>query len=379
VADDIDVTVLLAVPSRESVHAELLGFLQRPEFPVTDWFVGGVVRTMLEIETEVLEDLVSHTIPSQVTEGGYLDTAEGDWLTDLARGWYEIDRSPSAVASQAVTLANASTTTYTITAGRLFLKATDGAEYVAASGGTLSPSGTLAITVTATSPGQARGLISAIITPLPGVTISQIPTVSPIILVLGGISQFGADAEGDESVRTRAGARWPDLDTPPADDRLVKWAKAADVTVKRVKLDADPVNAGGVILTLAAASGTVSGGTVTAVQTYVDARLAITDYVTAQAATEVTVHPTGTVFVPATLLAAAQAAADAAWLAYLASAPIGSDVKVSRLEQAVMDAGATDVDSLALTGGTPNLSLGSTEVPVGAAGGLATALTWVST
>jgi hypothetical protein len=362
---------LLVSPSRDSVKAQLLIYLQRPEFGVTDWHPGAVIRTQLELETEVLEDLVSQVLPIMVA-GGYLDSSDKDWLTDLAKGWYARERLLATVAQQTVTLACAAGFgPYNIVAGLLALRATDGRIYYASSGGTLSGGGSLAITAIAESPGQARGLISSLATPLQGVTIQ-----AAAIRIISGVSQFGSDEEPDATLLLRCDARWPDDDAIETEDRVATWAKAASTEITRVKLAPDETNSGGVVLTVAGVSGAVSSGAVTAANAYVADRAPITDYVTTQNATNLVVNAGGTVIVPATLEVAAKAAADAAWIAYLAAVQIGAKVYAAELVQAVMDAGAIDFQGATVNGSGTAVTLGSAEVPV--AGTLPSALTWVA-
>lgn len=372
---DLTIADLVPSPSRDDVQAVLLASTGRSEFPITDWHSGGVWRTLLEIETEVIEDLVGQTIPTVIAEG-FVEFADGDWLGALAHAQYGIDRAPATIASQTLTLAcSAAAGPYALVSGRVFFTATDGKRYVLGTTGTLSTGGTLAVRATAESPGAALGLVNALdkASPLAGVTI--VPG-SPAIEIISTVSQFGSNSETDVSLISRCLARWPSLTAVLTQDRTVKWALAGSTEVTRTRLDADPANAGGVIVTLAGPSGGVTSTAVNDVQFYIDARAAITDWITAQAATELTITASGTVTVPSALADEIQAAADAAWVAYLASAQIGGVVFVARLIQAVMDAGAIDFTGATLNSGL-DVALASTEVPLPDAAGLATLLVWV--
>ena len=367
-----DLTEIIDPPTEEEVAAEVLAGIARKENPVTDWNEGAILRTAYELEREIIFDLVSTALPT-MAEGSFTDTAEGEWATDLARYWYARDRGQAVVGIQTVTLAcSAGYGPYTITAGRLILLGTDGSRWIAASGGTLSPLGTLTIDATAEGPGAARGIIAALETPLAGVTIQ-----SAAIKIIALVPQFGADEEGDQALMERCDTRWPDLDTVGIEDRVVKWAKAGSTEVTRVKLVADGDNPGGVVVVIAGVSGAVSGGAVTAVQTYIDARQAITDLNTALNASNLNVTTLGSVTVAAERLLDVQAAADAAWAAYLAGTQIGGKVRRAELTQAIMDAGAIDTDAeLDSAGPDGNLTLASDQAPV-PDDTLANSLTWV--
>ncbi len=101
------------------------------------------------------------------------------------------------------------------------------------------------------------------------------------------------------------------------------------------------------------------------------------EHVLVKSATGKTVTVAGIVDVPRALLAAAQVAADLAWLAYLRSLPIGGLVVLAELEQAVLDAGAANIASATLNGLVANLQLATLEVAVAAPGtSLASSLVW---
>lgn len=365
---------VLAFAPRNETEETLIAFLGDPDFPVTDWNSGAVMRTLLELETQTIDDLITQTLPLILAEG-FPDTSDGDWLAAVAYGLFGISKQLGTIATQTITIAcDATNGPYVITAGARFFTATDGRRYVAATGGTVSTSGTLTLDVSGESPGAALGLVSAVAadSPMPGVSL-----VTAAIKIVSLIPQFGSNDETDNALIDRCLARWPSL-TEAADlDRVEVWARAASTEVTRIRLDADPVNPGGVIATVAGVSGAISGGAVTAAQSYIDARSGITDYITAQNASNLTITATANVTVPVAQLAAIQAAADAAWNAYLASSQIGATVYRSQLLKAVMDAGAIDIQVLHLNGLGVDVTLSSSQVPVPDGAGLASLLTWV--
>lgn len=355
----------------DDVKAVVLPLVQAPQNPVTDWLVGAVYRTMLELEALVLADAAGGGIPGVVAEG-FATTADGESLTQVARAQWGVDRDPSEACVQEVTLScDASHGPYLIVVGRFAARATDGARYVADTGGTLNTNAQLTIDMSMVSPAAMRGLVSELVTMLPGVTI-----VSAAVKVVGGEQQLGADAEPDDSLRERCAAVLPDVDATPERDRLEEWAEQAVDSTSRYRRDPDDVNPGGVVFTVAGPSGAIPGGDVTTIQAYVKARAPITDYVTVQNAVNVNVNAGGTVTVRAALYVSAVAAAEAAWAAYLAGAKIGGEVFLTQLIKAVMDAGAIDFVDAELNGTPDDLVLASAEVPV-AGGSLASQLTWV--
>ena len=373
---------LLVPPSSDDINDLMLAYLTVAANPVTDWESGAVQRTMLAIEAEILSDLVGpgttpavQSMLAALLANGYPDTAAGDSLRTLAHGWFDIDGAPGSFAIQTVTLAcDASHGPYTFTAGLNEAVASDGAKYVAAGGGTLSASSTLTLDFDARSIGLAKAMITKLADPgLPGVSVQ-----SSAIKVITGVPQFGSNADSDATVSAAVAARFPDPAAIPVEDRVITWALAAGTTTTRTRLDPDPALAGGVLLTIANATGPVPGGDVTTVAAYVLARQPITDNVTVQNASGANITPGGTVTVPAASLAAVQAAADAAWVTYLAQSQIGAAVFLLKLIQVVMDAGADNFVSPTLNGSGTDVVLTSGQVPV-PVGSLISELVWQTT
>lgn len=177
------------------------------------------------------------------------------------------------------------------------------------------------------------------------------------------ITSQGIDPETDQALLDRCRERWPDLTSLPTDtDKRQTWAKKASAVVTRVKVTKDATYPGRAIVTIAGAVNPVSGGVVTAVQTYIDQREAGCDLSLVGAATVVTVTATGTVWVPRGQLALIQANASFVWARYVNSVDIEGQVKLSFLEDFLRDAGAVDVADLQLNGSPANVALTSGQV-----------------
>lgn len=364
---------LLAPLTVSDAKALLSAYLAVPQNKVSNWLSGAVYRTMLEMEALIASDF--RAAHQALLANGYPGSAVGESLTRVARGWYGRARELARCSVQSVTIAcDATHGPYTAAqvAGLVGLS-TDGKRYLVTTSGSVSSPGVTTVVMTAESPGAARGLVASVGTTLAGVTWQGTT-----------VSDLGADEEGDASVDAAIAAAWPDMSVVPPQDRVVFWAlrAAPPPAVTRVKLDADPAVPGGVVLTLAKAGGGASGGDVTLVSNALAKYSPITDYNTAQAATNRTVTTSGTVRVALALAARAKAAAAAAWTAYLDSDEIAGTVFLEKLHQVVGDAIRADPGSnftgAALSGaaGDGNVYLGSTEVPVG--GDLGTELTWVT-
>ena len=349
---------LLDFPDRDGIRQIILDELLSPNLPITDWSDGATVRTLFEIDAAVVLDLLD-----SITDLAYLSFlgtadekgADGDWLTALGHGWYDVDRFPSQVPVQTVSLVCApGNGPYNVIPGTTEYLASDGSTWTAVTGGTVAPGVPLTnIDAVAASPGATRGLITSVVA-LPGVTVS-----GAALKVIGSTPQYGRDEERDASLLKRCDDRWPDPDATLAeqDDRVVKWVKASNAEITRARMDNDSANPGGVLITVAGSAGPVSDGAKVAAQAYVDQRAAITDYITVQNSRASTVLPAGTVTAPAALLSQIKIAADAAWLAYLGRQQIGGSTSLAKLIQCVMDAGAIDFTGFALNGSAADANL----------------------
>lgn len=174
----------------------------------------------------------------------------------------------------------------------------------------------------------------------------------------------GSDAETDARLAARCRSRWLQLGLVGSSGTVEAWAKQAAPEVARVRVLSDSGAAARMLVYVGSSAGRASPDTVVAVQSYITDRLDEGESASVFSVDTRAVAVTGSVKVPRLKLADVQTAAEQAWRAYLASVDIGGTVRLSELQQAVMDAGALDFDSLAITGGAPNLTIGSNEVAV---------------
>jgi hypothetical protein len=205
------------------------------------------------------------------------------------------------------------------------------------------------------------------------------------------ITANGVDDETNESYAARMLGRWPSLSLNIVADKYVAWIRQASLDgafgIEKISTRPSVTVAGQTDVLVATATGAPSGGIVSALQTYVNARDGITDTALVTAAANVNITPSGSVTVRLDELDAAQTAADESWLKYIEDLPIGGDlstgspgvVRLSELVQALMDAGAIDYTGLQLNGFAVNRALNTNEVAVIPAGALpSSALTWVT-
>lgn len=166
----------------------------------------------------------------------------------------------------------------------------------------------------------------------------------------------GDDEETDDAYATRCSYRWPAQSLNVMDGKVKLWVKKAYPAANRIQVQPDTVTPGRFIVTLADSHGSVDQTALDVVEAYVKPRLNVGEGMGAQTPDDLFVFARGVVKVPSTVsaldLEGIQAAADEAWRKYVSSTDIGvSDVKLSRLNQVLIDAGAVDTSGLVLNAG----------------------------
>lgn len=200
---------LLTPDSESEVFEQLVTMMASSDLPVTAWQEGGVALTMLEKEALLYAEM--GRLVQLIARGGFLDTASGAWLTLLASDLFSVDRIEAVSTVGRLVLHAGAAGPTLIVPGQLTVRFGD-LRFSNTSGGLLPPNGTLALEWRAKAAGAAHNAVPVgatleLGTSLPGVKV----TATPIGATASWITTVGADAEGDESLRTRARARWPKL------------------------------------------------------------------------------------------------------------------------------------------------------------------------
>lgn len=347
--------------------------LATPSLQVTAWPASGAFRQLVEIEAQALASLAAQQ--AGLAAGGFTTSATGSWADLLGTNFYNLTRNPAAATKGQITLTDAASAgPFTIAAGQMFFASTSGLRYTNTNGGTLAKGGSLNLLVAAESPGAAynvgNGTITSIVAgTLPGVTVNNPDPGSGT-----WISSQGADQETDLAYMLRCTQRWPSLAAPgtsPA-GQFVLWCLSAEAavahatTVTKVLAQPDAVVPGQADVYLAGASGAVLAQAIADVQSYLAARVGLTNSVVVASAANAVMTVAGTVFYFAskTTLTAVQAAVAANLAAYFTSVGIGSDnagaVKVYWSEIIGAAASALGVRNLlspTLNGGTADVAL----------------------
>ena len=354
---------LLNPKPRTQILQELLSLAQAEGLATTDWYPGSVARTILEVNSAALADL--YVLVAKIAAGGYLDSAEGEWLDLLAWSQYNETRKPATYAQGIVQLrARPGLGPYTIQPGQLWLGTPDGLRFSNMDGGTLPQGGTLTITVRAESPGKAynvpAGTISIMHTPLPGVTVTNPPN---------WLTQAGADAESDESLRNRCRLKWATLGTGMTRAAYEYYALSAHPSVTKVRVLDNLPRGQGTVDVVVWGDGGIGPDAVAAVDSVIQSKRPVTANVLVYAATARTIPVNATISVRAGFLPQAQAAVSQALTQLQRDTPIGGTIYRAALYEALFP--RPYGVNVVLNAPTIDVTLGTAEAPV-----ISASLTW---
>jgi hypothetical protein len=195
----------------------------------------------------------------------------------------------------------------------------------------------------------------------------------------------GDDPESDAFLSRRCQLRWPSLSLNVLAAKAELWVLTAYPSVNRIDVEADEVNAGRFVVTVADSHGAVDQVAIDAIESFVKPKLGVGEDMTVRSAVNASILTSGNVRVPRSTsgigLQAIQERAQDDWVAYLASVEIGGIVRLAKLVEIVMDAGAIDVGDVTparLNAAAENVQVAAGAVPVsGDFAGLAVSLVWM--
>jgi uncharacterized phage protein gp47/JayE len=335
--------------------------------PTTAWQPGSVPLSLLASEADPLADL--SRLIAKIAASGLLETAAGDWLTLLAWNVYGLRKNPATATLGFVRLTNSSTSPQSIAVGQLWLSDAVGHRFTNTLDGTLAASGTLDLPVQAEQLGAgynvAQGTIVAMVTPLPGVSVTN-----QVDWLTRSGAVPGTDEESDDLLRQRCRARWSALGIGATVATYRLWARTAEPAVQQVAVIQDVAVPGQVDVYIAGAAGAeLSGAIVASVDAYIRPRMPACAGLFVASATAHAISVVGTVYVSTAKMAAAKAAIEAALTGYFNNAPIGGystplAPNVISAEKIVGLITSPDgvIDAL-VTSPAANVTLGATEVP----------------
>lgn len=176
------------------------------------------------------------------------------------------------------------------------------------------------------------------------------------------ITSQGADIESDQALSQRCRDRWATLAAVGVTglyDLLARSTPDVGAQVTQVIVQPDPDINNKLNIVIAGPAGVLPAGTISAVQSYVQARTPITVFpvVVSPSTTNVTLG--GTITCQAKLFASVQLAVQVAMTNYINSVPINGTIRIARIIELLMEIeGVIDVASVTINGDALNLALG---------------------
>jgi len=183
----------------DEVKASIYSVLEMTGVTTTAWKPGSVVRAIITACAIVIAALSQ--LVALIAKSGFLEYAEGAWLTLKAYHDFGVDRIKASAASGNVVLDNTGGGSYSLGVGELtVVNSTTGKAYRNTAAFTLDPLETgVLVPVAAVEAGSAStaiaGEIDTLETALLGVTVTNTEAL------------IGVDAEEDPALKTRCGAK----------------------------------------------------------------------------------------------------------------------------------------------------------------------------
>lgn len=315
-------------------------------FPATSWQSGTVPRTFFEIESIAYSDLKQ--VVSAIATGGFVDHAEGAWLTLRAAQGYNLQREPAVRARGPLRLTDADGIgPVTITTPGQVVVQSEGVRFRVVDSDdpslalpiTLPASGSAVLMFEAERPGTSGNLLEnasfeMVTASLSGVTVAQELTPGEPWL-----AQQGRDEENDPDLRARCKARWK-ANGNAATELAYKLLtiKASNLPaidperrVSRVTVKEDTAT-GAVTVYVASNLGAVESEVISLIEPDIQAIRPQCVQVSLVSAANRTVTFSGTINVKAAQLDAAKVAVQKAVQAYLSTLPIGGFSYVSDID-----------------------------------------------
>lgn len=270
--------------TREEIENAIYSALAAKGVRTTSWKSGAVARTIITGTSIVLSAF--SRLQAAIARGGFLDLAEGDWLTLVARHVYGVERIEGTFASGSVTLTNTGGGVYSGDAGDLVFSCSsgpaEGKAYRNTAAYSLPAGATVTVPIQAVEIGSGSSADPA--------AIDTLETVLLGVTVSNALAVVGTDEETDPALRSRCRDKLGPLSPMGPRDAYASVARAA------VNVDGEPIGVtrvrtipdgyGGLTVYVATAAGGVSAPDVAIIQADVR-RLAEPNAVTATIASAV--------------------------------------------------------------------------------------------
>lgn len=180
--------------TEEQVLETYLSALETLDLKPRSWRAGGIARSILRVCARTTATFT--TVMAAFIRMGFLETAEGVWLTRVAKYIYGVDRKPATFATGKVTLTNAGGVHGPFVPYQARVKnTTTGKVYAITEAFTLNSNQSVTLAIQAVEVGAASssgaGTITGLETAMIGVTLSNAEPVN------------GSDEEKDPDLRQR--------------------------------------------------------------------------------------------------------------------------------------------------------------------------------
>lgn len=306
---------------------------------ISDWESGAIYRTLLEMDSAALADLDA-LIPV-IVENAYIETSSGLWLDLKAISDYALAREDAVNTVGKVKLQDTGATgPHNFRAAELWATSSEGKRFLILEAGTIPLSGSVIVTARAESAGAdwnvATGAITALVTPIPGVTVSNpaiVGSTPPTWLVTAG-----ADVERDERLRQRCKGRWASRSDAGPRAALEFWARQASSSVTKVLVRDQHPRGQGTVDVVIYGDGGLGVGVLATVDTVLQDHRPVTADLLTLSATEVTQTITATQTVRAASRALAEAQVIKNLLALERATPIEGTLYRAAIYEALMQA-----------------------------------------
>lgn len=384
------VSQLTKTTTRAEALTFLLDLLKSFGFATQSWESGSIQRSLVELGAAVWSQ--SSGVVAFIARGGFNQLATGEALTQFSDSAYDNQRGiATATQGKMLLTETAAGGPYVIAAGDMVaVDASTGGTFRNTTGGTLNPSSTLLLEFAAEVAGESGNIPTGTGLTLQ-VTIAGVAITNPAIGTTGTwITSYGVNAESDVVLRQRNRSKWPSLSVNKPGDAYIQLALRATnpgtivpTGITKVAVNSgNPAGEGSLDVYIANDLTTASATQLTNVNTYLQARRAVSSILATKAANVSLMTVSGTVFYRSgASLDTVGAAVQAAVTALLTSLPIegvqyapaSKGLALSELSGAIT--AVTDVLNVTLTSPSTDVSLGGTwallvlSAPVWQAGG----------
>lgn len=322
----ISIDDLMKPVTAAETYERFLSNLETLEVPARSWRVGGSLRTILRVIATNYAELSA--VVSAAIRAGFLETAEGGWLTLLARYVFGEERQAATQAAGVLHLVNSGGGVYSFSAGQMrALHSVSGKAYVNTAAFSLGAGGTVDVSIAAVEIGSGANAGPN--------EIQDLETVMLGVSVTNPAAVVGVDEEKDSDLRKRCRDKLGLLSNGGprrAYSYAARVATRSDgrpTQVNRVVVSRS--SSGGLVsLVLASADGAVIADDVAAVTASVETlarpdcvKVSVVSATVVPIARDLTVWAVGSEFQSAAIEAAVRAAV----VTWVSSYPIGGFAK----------------------------------------------------